>query len=97
VVIDATHADRHKELREQVVDHGLDVILDPATQAAATVGGYTEALGKLPWGLDRPHRVSDFEGRAGRERIARLGDFASSMASRSSWRRRISCIRTTLG
>jgi hypothetical protein len=76
VVIHAVHVNRHRELREQVVDHGLDAVLDPATQAAATVGGYTEALGKLPWSLDRPHRVSDFEGRAGRERVARLGDVA---------------------
>lgn len=67
---------RHRELREQVVEHRLDAVLDPQTQAAATIGGYTEVLGKLPWALDRPHRVSDFAGRAGRERMAHLGDFA---------------------
>lgn len=76
VVIDAVHLDRHEELRKQVVDHRMDAILDPQTQAAATIGGYTEAVGQLPWGLDRPHRVSDFIGRAGRDRMARLGDFA---------------------
>ena len=76
VVIDAVHVNRHRELREQVIDRGLDAILDPETQAAATIGGHTEALGDLPWALDRPHRVSDFVGHAGRERIARLGDFA---------------------
>jgi hypothetical protein len=76
VVIDAVHVGRHRELREQVVEHRLDAILDPQTQAAATIGGYTEALGKLPWALDRPHRVSDFAGPAGRERMTHLGDFA---------------------
>jgi hypothetical protein len=76
VVIHAVHVNRHRELREQVIDHGLDAVLDPATQAAATVGGYTEALGTLPWGLDRPHRVSDFEGCAVRERVPWLGDVA---------------------
>lgn len=76
VVIDAVHVDRHRELREQVVEHRLDAVLDPQTQAAATIGGYTEAIGELPWAIDRPHRVSDFVGLAGRERMARLGDFA---------------------
>lgn len=76
VVIDAVYVARHRELREQIAEHQLDAILDPQTQAAATIGGYTEALGELPWGLDRLHRVSDFAGRAGRERMAHLGDFA---------------------
>jgi hypothetical protein len=76
VVVDAVHVDRHRELREQVAEHRLDTILDPQTQAAATIGGSTEALANLPWGLDRPHRVGDFAGRAGRDRVARLGDFA---------------------
>ena len=76
VVIDAVQLDRHRELREQIIAHRLDAVLDPQTQAAATVGGHTEALGELPWGLDRPHRVSDFVGNDGRQRIAQLGDFA---------------------
>jgi hypothetical protein len=76
VIIDAVQLDRHREIREQVIEHRLDAILDPQTQAAATIGGHTEALRELPWGLDRPHRVSDFVGRAGRERVAQLGDFA---------------------
>jgi hypothetical protein len=70
VVIDAVHVDRHRELREQVVEHRLDAVLDPQTQAAATIGGYTEAIGELPWAIDRPHQVSDFAGLAGRERMA---------------------------
>jgi len=60
----------------QIAEHRLDAILDPKTQPSATIGGYTEALGELPWGLDRPHRAGDFAGRAGRERMAHLGDFA---------------------
>lgn len=76
VVIDAVHLDRHRELREQVVVRRLDAILDPQTHAAATIGGHNEGLAKLPWGLNRPHRVSDFVGHAGRDRMARLGDFA---------------------
>jgi hypothetical protein len=39
VVIDAVHVDPHRELREQVVEHRLDAILDPKTQAAGTIGG----------------------------------------------------------
>jgi hypothetical protein len=76
VVIEAVHVARHRELREQSIEHRLDAVLDPQTQAAATIGGYTEALGEVPWGLNRPHRVSDFVGRAGMERVAQLGDFA---------------------
>jgi hypothetical protein len=76
VVIDAVQLDRHRELQEQDIEHRLDAILDPQTQAAATIGGHTEALGELPWGLDRPHRLSDFVGHAGRKRMAQLGDFA---------------------
>jgi hypothetical protein len=65
----------HAELREQVLSHRLDAVLDPRTQPAATAGGYTEALGALPWGLDRPHSQADFEGISGRRLIAALGDF----------------------
>jgi len=76
VVMDALYIDRHKELREHILEHRLDAILDPKTQASATVGGYTEKVGELPWGLNRPHRVSEFTGIAGRERITQFGDFA---------------------
>jgi hypothetical protein len=54
IVIDAVHVNRHRELREQVVDHRLDAILDPKTQAAATIGGYTEALGSSLGGWTDP-------------------------------------------
>ena len=75
-VIDAVNATkRHKELREQVVQHRLDAILDPKTQPAATVGGYTETLGALPWGVGRPHRLDDFRGTGGRHLVETLGKF----------------------
>ena len=54
VVIEAVHVARHRELREQAIEHRLDAILDPQTQAAATIGGYTEALGELPLGAEPP-------------------------------------------
>jgi hypothetical protein len=74
-VFDATLCERHAELRTQIVEHRLDAILDPKTQPAATIGGYTDAIGRLPWGLPRPHIHTDFEGVSGRRLISALGDF----------------------
>jgi len=53
----------------------MDVLLDPRTQAAATIGGYTPALGKLPWGLQRIHEARDYEGSEGRRLIAGIAKF----------------------
>lgn len=39
-------------------------------------GGYSEAIGKLPWGVGRPHTPEDFSGTSGRRLIAAIGDFA---------------------
>src|SRR5258707_6453916 len=50
-IFDPTILRRHKELKDQVIEHRLDAILDTKTQQSATIGGYTEALGKLPWGV----------------------------------------------
>jgi hypothetical protein len=61
-VFDPVLSGIHAELREQVLRHRLDAVLDPKTQPAATPGGYTAALGALPWGVRRPHTLSDFEG-----------------------------------
>lgn len=74
-VFDATQIGRHKELREQVAERKLDAILDPKTQPAATPGGYSDALGALPWGVGRPHAVGDFEDMQGRRLVAALGNF----------------------
>lgn len=74
-VLDPTYLKRHEELRQQVLAHKLDAILDPRTQAAATPGGFTEALGKLPWGLGRQHVADDFRDGGGRRIVASLEDF----------------------
>lgn len=75
-VVDPTRVDLHKELLDQILSRRLDAILDPRTQSSATPGGYSEGLGKLPWGVGRPHTSTDFNGTAGRRLIAALGDFA---------------------
>jgi hypothetical protein len=75
-VFDPTLVDRHAELRGRILDHQLDAILDPKTQQSATIGGYSDALGGLPWGIKaRPHTLSDFEGTSGQRAVAALGDF----------------------
>ena len=76
IVVDATHADRHKELRAQALEHRIHVILDPKTMEMATPGGFTDAQNKLPWGTGGQHRSDDFRGHAGQHLIGALGDFA---------------------
>lgn len=75
-VIEATALKRHRELRERALAARTDVILDPKTQAAATRGGHTPEISKLPWALDRPHTVDDFHGARGRKISAAIGDCA---------------------
>jgi hypothetical protein len=75
-VFDPCQLARHGELKDQVLAHRLDAILDPKTQQSALPGGQTSALGTLPWGIaDRPHQISDFQDTKGRRLIAALGDF----------------------
>jgi hypothetical protein len=76
VVMDATLMRRQSELRDQAVEHNLDVVLNPKTQEMASVGGYKEAFAKLPWGRDRPHTHSDYESTAGRRIATELAQFA---------------------
>jgi hypothetical protein len=77
VVFDAAQEDRHKELKEQVLAHRLDAILDTKTMQLALPGGHTKSLGLLPWAEpDRVHMPSDFQGLAGRRLIASIGDYA---------------------
>jgi len=75
MVFDATAVKRHQELRDRALSARLDTILDPRTQAAATIGGYGAGIASLPWGLDRPNCLEDFKDAAGRRRIAAMGDF----------------------
>lgn len=50
IVVDATHADRHKELRAQAVEHRIHVILDPKTMEMATPGGFYAGAGQAALG-----------------------------------------------
>jgi hypothetical protein len=54
----------------------LDVILDPRTQPSATIGGFNDSLGELPWGRSRPHTEEDFRGASGRRITISLARFA---------------------
>lgn len=56
---------------------GLDVVLDPKTHAAAFVGGYSDNLGELPWGLGRQSTLLDYVGDQGRARAAEIAGFAT--------------------
>lgn len=77
VVFDAAQEDRHKELKEQVLAHRLDAILDTKAMQMALPGGHTRALGQLPWGeTGRVHTHADFQGLAGRRLVAAIGDYA---------------------
>lgn len=70
-VFEAPLLTRHRELRDLVLKHRFDAILDPRTQPAATLGGHTREIAELPWGKDVPHTIDDFRGSRGR-RIASL-------------------------
>ena len=77
LVIDAHNADRHSELITQALQYGLDVALDPRTLAMAFPGGHNTGMASLPWGLDRPHNITDFEGNLGRIHSIEIAEFAT--------------------
>ena len=72
LVIDAQHVDRHRELITEARRRDLDVILDPKVLQMGFPGAITEVLSALPWGLDRHHNVTDFDGSAGQQRAAQI-------------------------
>ena len=76
LVVEAGNIDRHQELVAHANHIGLDVILDPKTQAMATPGGHTVSMAKLPWGLERPHMLDDFSDVKGREISRSIAEFA---------------------
>lgn len=77
VVFDPTLEGRHKELKEQVLAHRLDAILDTKAMQLALPGGHTPSVSKLPWAnAERVHTPKDFQGLAGRRLIAAIGDHA---------------------
>ena len=78
-VIEAQHADRHKELITEARRRDFDLILDPKTQEMGFPGGHTESLAALPWGLERHHNVTDFDGDAGRKRASQIVETAASL------------------
>ena len=78
VIVGGSCAGLHRELIAEALKRNLDVILDPQTQKAATIGGHTGSIGNLPWGLERPHRPEDFEPPQGRERASQIAEFAQA-------------------
>ena len=76
VVFDATRIERHRELLKEAERARLECILDPCTQVAATIGGYSEKVERLPWGVGRPHVVEDFEGSSQTTLMSKFADFA---------------------
>jgi hypothetical protein len=77
-VIDAHNVDRHRELITEARRHDFDVILDPKTQQMGLPGGHTDGLAALPWGLERHHNITDFDGAAGQRRAAQIVEFAAT-------------------
>ena len=59
VVFEAKRVGQQKELLSLVLERGLDAVLDPQTQAMATVGGYAKGMDGLPWSKKRPHALED--------------------------------------
>lgn len=77
LVIEASKVERrHHELVAHAHQIGLDVILDPCTQAMATPSGYSKGMAQLPWGFDRPHTADDFRGKNGRTIARAIAEFA---------------------
>jgi len=71
-VIEAQHIDRDQELITEARRRDLDVILDPKIQQMGFPGAHTEGLAALPWGLDRRHNITDFDGSEGQRRAAQI-------------------------
>src|ERR1700732_786242 len=77
-VIDAHNVDRHRELITEAQRRDYDVILDPKTQPMGFPNGNTESLAAMPWGLERHHNVTDFDGAEGQRRAAQIVEFAAT-------------------
>lgn len=75
LVVDAQHASRHRELIAAASERGLDVVLDTKSQPAAFVGGYSQTLGELPWGLGRQATLQDYVGNEGMRRADEIAGF----------------------
>jgi hypothetical protein len=75
-VIDAHKIERHHELITEARRHDFDVILDPKTQQMGFPGAHTQGLAALPWGLERHHNITDFDGGDGQRRAAQIVETA---------------------
>ena len=79
LVVEAGNAERrHHELISHAHQVGLDVILDPKTQAMATPGGHTPSMAQLPWGKERPHTVDDLSSENGRAVARSIAEFGKT-------------------
>jgi len=77
VVFEARRVVDQRELLALVLDRGLDAVLDPQTQAMATIGGYTPRMGGLPWSPKRAHRLDDLATKfQQRQMVDEVADFA---------------------
>ena len=76
VVFEAKRVVAQRELLSLVLDRGLDAVLDPQTQAMATIGGYAKSMDGLLWSKKRPHALDDlataFQQRQLAEEIAKF-------------------------
>jgi hypothetical protein len=69
---------RHRELITEARRRDLDVILDTKILQMGVPGALTEGLSALPWGIDRHHNVTDFDGSAGHQRAAQIVEAATN-------------------
>jgi hypothetical protein len=76
LVIEAQNVPRHRELMTEAGHQGFHLILDPKTQPMGLPGGHTEKLAALPWGLERHHRQTDFDGNQGQARATQIVEMA---------------------
>lgn len=76
-VIEAQYVERHRELMTEARRRDFDLILDPKTQPMGLPGGHTAQLAALPWGVERYHNLSDFEGAEGRSRASQIVEMAA--------------------
>lgn len=60
VVFEAKRVHQQKELLSLLLERRLDAVLDPQTQAMATIGGYDRSMDGLPWSKKQPHSKADF-------------------------------------
>ena len=77
-VIEAHNVERHQDLIIEARRHSIDVILDPKIQQMGFPGAHTVSLASLPWGLERHHNVTDFDGAEGRMRAEQIVGMALS-------------------